>query len=316
MTTHPTFPALHANSQERYFSVVTPVYNSEVYLEEFVQRMEGVLRGITSRYEIIFVNDGSSDTSLEKLLALQAANSAITVLDLARNYGQFHAIRTGLAHVKGDIVFTIDCDLEEKPEILTKFYEEMMGKGLDVVFGYRVERTEPWLYRSAAIFFNFLLNVLSSEPVIRHIVTARLMTRQYVEGVLQFRELATSFSTISHQVGFRRGLIPVHKAYKGSTSYTFDKRIRLAANHIFSTTFKPLLFPVYAGILCLIVALFQLPAVMHQVSGQEWLMFSLWLIGGIILVSLGFLGVYLTRVLVEVRQRPLTIIKNVYKSGE
>jgi putative glycosyltransferase len=108
----------------------------------------------------------------------------------------------------------------------------------------------------------------------------------------------------------------VHKAYKGSTSYTFDKRIRLAANHIFSTTFKPLLFPVYTGVLCLIVALFQLPVVLYQPLGQEWLVFSLWLIGGTILVSLGLLGVYLTRVLVEVRQRPLTIIKNIYRSGE
>jgi putative glycosyltransferase len=147
-------------------SIVTTLYKSSPYVDEFYERISKEAQKITDNYEIIFVDDGSPDDSLQKCITLHQQDQKVTVVELSRNFGHHKAIMTGLSHAQGDFVFLIDVDLEEEPELLGKFWQELQnGADLDLIFGVQERRKGGWFERVSGYLYFKLLNHLSNVKI-------------------------------------------------------------------------------------------------------------------------------------------------------
>lgn len=301
-------------------SVVTTLYNSGKYIEEFYNRAVNEVRKITNDYEIIFVNDGSKDNSLNKALELKQKDNNIIIIDLSRNFGHHKAIMAGLKKSVGDFVFLLDVDLEEKPELLSLFWEKISNvPDIDVVFGTQKVRKGGLFEKiSGSIFFTFY-NLLSETKIPRNLILARLMTRRYLNSLLEFGENEIVFAGVSELAGFNRLEIQVGKGDKGETSYNFIRKINLFLNFLTSFTYKPLLLIFYFGFFVSSFAfVFVLLLLFRKIffgllEGWTSVIASIWLLGGIIILCIGFIGLYLSKIFIEVKNRPRTIIKRIYE---
>jgi putative glycosyltransferase len=175
-------------------SVVTTLFQSAPYIDEFYGRVRAEAEKISSDIGFVFVNDGSTDRSLQTALDLRKQDGRILVVDLSRNFGHHKAIMTGLKYAKGDLVFLIDVDLEEPPEILGPFFEALNKENVDAVYGVQAPRHGPWLTRTLANLFYWIFEILSDYRIPPHSLTARLMTRRYVDELV--RQICSGSSDI------------------------------------------------------------------------------------------------------------------------
>jgi putative glycosyltransferase len=301
-------------------SIVTTLYHSSAHLDEFYARVCVVAERITDDFEIILVNDGSPDNSLEIALLIYEKDSRVRVIDLSRNFGHHKAIMTGLAYSHGELVFLIDSDLEEEPELLETFYRELKATKVDVVFGVQQKRKGRFFERiSGAIFFK-LFNLLSNHPIPQNVITARLMTRKYVKALVQHRERETLIAGLWALTGFDQVSVPVTKHLKSSSTYDLRRKVSQFVNAITSFSSKPLVMIFYLG--CAILFLSTIAALVLIIRklflgalllGWPSLIISIWLLGGLTIFCLGVIGIYLSKMFIEVKQRPYTIVKEVYE---
>src|SRR6187551_361503 len=276
-------------------SIVTTMYYSENYLKEFYQRTLSVLTELKLNYEFIFVDDGSPDHSLFKVLELQNSDPNIKIVELSRNFGHQRAIMTGLQYTSGDFVFLIDCDLEENPELLREFFKEITNqKNIDVVYGVQIKRKGGWFERVSGRMFYKLVSALSPIEYPADTLTARVMTRNYVDCVLKFKERELDLWSIFVLVGFNQKAIPVSKGHKGISTFTLRKKIKRAIEIITSFSHRPLYLTFLLGITSFIIALINVAVVVYKkivfdvdVEGWASILASVWLVGGMILVVLG-----------------------------
>lgn len=305
-------------------SIVTTLYHSAPYIQEFYNRIKKQAERITKDYEIIFVNDGSPDNSLNIVLNLYKNDPKIKIIDLSRNFGHHVAMITGLAFSRGSYVFLIDSDLEEEPELLLKFYNKMMHTDADVIFGVQKKRKGNWFERvSGGIFWN-LFNMLSSYPVPKNQLVTRFMTRRYVDSLLQHSERELFLPGLWAITGFKQIPVVVKKHCKGSSTYTFKKKIDQFVNAVTSFSVKPLLFIFYLGALIIIISSsFAIWLIIKRIffskflAGWPSLIVSIWLLGGITIFCVGLIGIYLSKVFIESKQRPRAIIRRIYsKKGK
>jgi putative glycosyltransferase len=303
-------------------SIVTTLYRTAPYLEEFYGRACGVAERITKDFEIILVNDGSPDNSLEIALDLYSRDQRLKIVDLSRNFGHHKAIMTGLAHARGDLVFLVDSDLEEEPELLAGFYEGLRTNGADVVFGVQQRRKGRVFERvSGALFFK-LFNLLSTHPIPANHITARLMTKAYVEALLQHQEREFVLSGLWVLTGFKQIPTAVTKHHHAPSSYNLARKFSNLVNAITSFSSKPLIFIFYLGCFISLISLIAaIDLIIRKVffgkllEGWASLIISIWLLGGMTIFCLGVLGIYLAKIFIEVKQRPYTIIRDVYEHG-
>src|SRR4051794_4078226 len=192
-------------------SVVTTLYKSAAYVEEFYRRASEAAQRITDDYEIVMVDDGSPDTSLDIACALAAKDGRVRVVELSRNFGHHKALMTGLDHARGDLCFMIDSDLEEDPGVLAAFIREFEASGADVVYGFQNERKGNWLERLTGAAAYWLFNKLIAQGIPRNHLTVRLMTRDYVDALLRHREQQTVIGGLWVITGFRQRGVPVRK---------------------------------------------------------------------------------------------------------
>jgi putative glycosyltransferase len=302
-------------------SIVTTLYCSAPYVEEFYARACASAEKITSSFEIIFVNDGSPDNSLDVALSLYRKDKKIKIVNLSRNFGHHKALMTGLDHARGDLVFLVDSDLEEEPELLEQFYHEFKVTGADVVFGVQQKRKGSYFERiSGALFFK-IFNLLSTDPIPVNHLTARLMTRRYVTALLRHREREFVMSGLWALTGFKQVPVAVRKHHASSTTYSPTRRIAHLVNAITSFSNKPLVLIFYIGCFILLVssvAAFDMIVrrifLKTQIQGWASLIVSIWLLGGMTIFCLGVIGIYLSKIFLEVKQRPYTIIKDVFEN--
>jgi putative glycosyltransferase len=302
-------------------SVVTTLYFSENYISEFYDRVKSSLSKITGQYEFIFVNDGSPDGSVKKVLELQNADPDIVLIDLSRNFGHHQAILTGLQHVTGDLVFLIDCDLEEDPELLNMFWEVIRkDDNIDVVYGVQTRRKGNFFERTTGTMFYKLLNTITQFDYPANTLTARLMKRNYIGAVLEFKEKALDVWAIFSLAGFNQVGIPVTKKSKGSSTYTFSRKIRMSIEIITSLSHRPLYSIFFLGLIWVCISGVNIIIILvkkwlygAQIEGWASIMASLWLIGGVIIFLLGLIGIYLSKIFLEIKNRPLSIIKTIYR---
>lgn len=302
-------------------SIVTPMYHSSPYLEEFYQRICAAAERITPDFELVLVNDGSPDRSLELALILHAEDPRVRVIDLSRNFGQHKAMMTGLQHARGELVFLIDCDLEVAPETLERFYERLFEAGsADVVYGIQDTRRDRFFDRWAATSFYTIFNWLTTDPIPRNLVTARLMTRRYVRALVAHDEREMTISGLWALTGFEQIPLVVNKTSKGISSYSLPRRIGVLVNNVTSYSSKPLVWIFYLG--CIISSL---AAVLAAGLVTWWMFFggflsgwlsvfvSIWFLGGINLLGSGLIGIYLSKTFTEAKKRPYTTIRAIHQ---
>jgi putative glycosyltransferase len=301
-------------------SIVSTLYRSAFHLDEFHRRvtLEASRRG--PEYEIVLVNDGSPDDSLARALVLQRGDPHLRIVDLSRNFGHHKAMMTGLAHARGELVFLIDSDLEEDPELLGTFLGERERTGADVVFGVQERRKGSLFEKLSGEAFFRLFNLLSSYPLPRNLTTVRLMTRRYLDALLLHQERETVISGLWAITGFEQVAVSVTKQSRGTSSYSLARRVAHLVDAITSFSDRPLVFVFYLGFgISLLSTLAALYLIVRRVffgvflAGWPSVMVSLWLLGGLTLLSLGIIGIYVSRVFVETKQRPYTIVRQLYE---
>jgi putative glycosyltransferase len=301
-------------------SIVTTLYQSASHLEEFHRRVCAVANRITSDYEIIFVNDGSPDSSLDIALSIYQSHSRVKVIDLSRNFGHHKAMMTGLSHAQGELILLIDSDLEEEPEMLERFCEELKATAADVVFGVQDRRKGKIFERLSGAMFFKLFNALSPHPLLPNIITARLMTRKYVSALVRHEEREMMIGGLWALTGFKQIPIVVNKHQRTDSTYDLRRKIAMFVDAITSFSSKPLVFIFYLGcFISLLSSIAALDLIIRRIffgrllQGWASLIVSVWLLGGLTLFCLGVIGIYLSKIFIETKQRPYTIIKEIYE---
>ena len=300
-------------------SVVTTLYQSETHLREFYVRATAAAALLTPDFELVLVNDGSPDASLALALELRSADARVSIVDLSRNFGHHRAMMTGLDHCRGDLVFLVDCDLEEDPALLDRFHAELLASGADVVYGFQEHRHGGILKRWGGRAFYALFNLLSDTRLPANLCTIRLMTRRYVHSLLMHRERETIIAGLWVLTGYEQVGVPITRGARAGSTYTVARKFKALVDGITSFSDRPLMLVFYIG---LMISLAAGAAAMYLVirrlffgvllAGWPSLIVSIWLLGGLILFCVGLLGLYLSRVFLETKQRPYTIVRHVY----
>ena len=301
-------------------SVVATLYKSAPYINEFYKRASAAAkRMVDDDYEIVLVNDGSPDDSLNLAIQLTEQDAHVIVIDLSRNFGHHKAMMTGLAHAKGEQIFLIDSDLEEQPEWVLDFEERMKQVRCDVVYGAQGRRKGNWFERRSGQYFYRFFKALTGLALPENVTTARLMSRRYVDALLRHEEREVFMAGLWHITGFDQCAYHVKKHDTSETTYTFRKKISLLVNSVTSFSNAPLTGIFYIGVL---ISLFALAYIAYLVthwlffakpmSGWNSIMASIWLLGGMVISFIGVLGIYLSKVFSETKQRPYTLVRQIY----
>lgn len=301
-------------------SIVTTLYKSSPYIVSFYQRIVAELEKLAVSYEIVLVNDGSPDDSLDLALDLQRTDNRVVVIDLSRNFGHHKAIMEGLTYARGQRVFLIDCDLEEPPETLGEFYERFNVGDCDVVYGVQETRKGKWFERVSGGLFYKLFNYLSDTRVPENWTIARMMSSRYVSSLIQFKEETMFLGGIMAAVGYRQVPLAMRKLHKGTTTYTLKRKISAFASAVTSFSEKPLKIVFYSGLLISAISfayalllVFQKIVLGIPVDGWTTLAVSIWLIGGLVILFLGIIGIYVAKIFLQTKHRPVSVIRNIYK---
>ena len=300
-------------------SIVTSMYRSAGFLSEFHARCTAAAKTLTNAYEIILVNDGSPDDSLRVALDLHERDPHVRVVDLSRNFGHHKALMTGLAHARGELVFLIDCDLEEDPAWLPRFHETLTTSGADVVFGVQETRKGGWVERTAGRIFFSVFNRMLSHPIPVNVVTARLMTSRYVKALVSHQERELCLAGLWAITGFEQQPITVRKGDRGESTYTVRKRVSALANAITSFSNRPLVYIFQIGMAVMALSVVAGGVLLYKslsgeigVPGWASIMVSIWFLGGLIIFCIGVIGMYLAKIFTEIKQRPYTIVRAEY----
>jgi len=301
-------------------SVVASLYRSASYLDDFCRRAASAARALAGEdFEIVLVNDGSPDCSLDVALQLAAADPHLVVVDLSRNFGHHKAMMTGLAHACGELVFLIDSDLEEEPEWLVPFARQMERERCDVVYGVQEERKGGLFERWSGRWFYRAFRALTGIALPENVVTARLMTRRYVEALLRHEEREVFIAGLWHATGFEQRALAVRKHSSSATTYTLRRKMSLLVNSVTSFSNAPLVGIFYTGLtIFLLAAAWTFYLMVNKLffskplSGWTSVMVSIWLLGGLVILFIGVVGIYLSKIFSETKRRPYTIVRQVY----
>ena len=301
-------------------SIVAILYQSEPYIAEFHVRASAAARSFVGEdYEIVLVNDGSPDNCLNLAVQLIERDQHVVVVDLSRNFGHHKAMMTGLAHAKGDQIFLLDSDLEEEPEWLTSFARQMESESCDVVYGVQETRKGGWFERWSGQWFYHLFKALTGLALPKNVVTARLMTRRYVDALLRHEEREVFMAGLWHITGFDQLPQNVKKHSTSETTYTFRKKMAVLVNSVTSFSNAPLVSIFYIGVSVSLLAFAYIAYVVlnwmflgNPPSGWTSVMASIWLLGGMVISFIGVVGIYLSKIFSETKQRPYTIVRQIY----
>jgi putative glycosyltransferase len=300
-------------------SIVTSMYASAPFVEEFYRRVVAAATPASSSFEIVLVNDGSPDNALEVALRLRAQDPRVRVVDLSRNFGHHKALMTGLARARGDLTFLIDCDLEEDPAWLLPFLDALHRTRADVVYGVQRRRKGGWLERFSGRVFFAVFNRLLSHPIPQNAVTARVMTRRYVDALVRHRDREVCLAGLWTATGFEQRPIKVDKGKRAGTTYTWRRRVSALVNALTSFSSRPLIYVFYMGIAVMLLSLaaglgLVVRTFTHgiNVPGYASLMVSVWFLGGLTIFCIGIVGVYVAKIFTETKDRPYTIVRAEY----
>lgn len=303
-------------------SIVATLYHSAEYIAEFHRRASAAAFALVGDdYEIVLVNDGSPDDSLERAIALTERDPRVVVIDLSRNFGHHKAMMTGLTSSVGELVFLIDSDLEESPEWLADFAAQMHAESSDAVYGVQARRKGNGFEKLTGALFYRLFRVLTGIAQPNNITTVRLMSRRYVDALLLHQERELNIGGLWVITGFKQSQRVVLKQSTSPTTYSLSNKFGHLVNSITSFSSLPLVFTFYAGLLISTSATFYIAYLIMRYffvasppDGYTSIVASTWLFSGLIIFFLGVQGIYISKIFSEVKQRPYTIIRRIYRA--
>lgn len=301
-------------------SVVSTLYQSAPYIAELVERVRAELSRLTEDYEIILVDDGSPDDSLRVALAQMASEPQLTIIELSRNFGHYKAMMTGLEHASGDFIFLIDSDLEEPPELLSAFYEKLRNEQLDVVYGFQQARKGKVAERFFGWIAWTMMRLMLPIRIPRNHSTVRMMNRDYVQALIRHKESKTAVGGLFVITGFKQAGLEFRKGSRDTTSYGFRVRLFALLDSITSFSETPLYFVFFVGLVILLIsAVIAIWLLIRKLTGQVlagWVstLFSVWFLGGLAIFSIGVVGLYISRIFIETKNRPYTIVRKTHRS--
>jgi putative glycosyltransferase len=310
---------LRASDPAPKLSIVTTLYNSAPTVAEFYRRSVAAAEAVCDDFEIVMVDDGSPDESLAVACRIARQDDRVRVIELSRNFGHHKAMMTGLDHARGDMCFLIDSDLEEDPALLGQFMRELESDDLDVVYGYQNARKGDLLERTTGSIAYWLFQAFIPYRIPQNHITVRLMRREYVDALLLHREQQTVIGGLWVITGFRQVGVPVDKLSRGDTSYSLRRRWHLLIDSISSFSETPLVAIFYLGLaISLLSGLIGIGLIVHKiiyrglVEGWVSVMLSVWFLGGLLIFCVGIIGIYISKIFIETKKRPYTIVRRVH----
>jgi glycosyltransferase involved in cell wall biosynthesis len=299
-------------------SVVVPLYNEADVVCELHRRLKHAMDGLGLDWEVVYVNDGSRDTTLLRLETLQASAPEVALVNLSRNFGKEIATTAGLDHARGQAVIVMDGDLQDPPELIPKLVAAWHD-GADMVYAQRrLRQGETWLKKATASLFYRLMRQVGDVPLPSNVGDFRLMSRRVVDALLQLREQHRFMKGLFAWVGFPTAAVTYVREPRaaGNTKWNYWKLWNLALEGITSFTVAPLKLATYVGLATAVfAAVFAAQLVLrtllfgNPVAGYPSLMAVVLFLGGVQLITLGIIGEYLGRVFNETKQRPLYLVE-------
>jgi len=301
------------------FSVVIPVFNEEENLEVLHTRLVKVMESLEEPYEIIFVDDGSTDSSFQILKDLHQKDNNVKVIRFTRNFGHHIAITAGLDHCKGENIIVMDADLQDQPEEIPKLLAKF-NEGYDIVYGLRKKRQDNLFKRLSSKVYLSLLAKLTNQTINPRMASLRIMTRRVVDNVNELRECSRFWGGLIAWLGFSYAMVDIEhgKRLAGRSKYSLWKMIRLAIEGITSFSNVPLRLAAYFGfVIATLSFVFGVYMVMRKfiwdipVAGYTSLIVAIFFMGGVQLIVLGVIGEYIGKIHTEVRNRPLYVVEDI-----
>ncbi len=300
-------------------SIVTTLFRSEEHIKIFYEQCLKYIVSQFEEYEFVIVNDGSPDDSILIAIELAEMDRNVKVVDLSRNFGHHKALLTGLRWSTGDKIFMLDVDLEEHPSIFSQFLSEYKSDPrVEHVFAAQRARKGNILEKFSGYIFYNIFNFLSDVKVEKNIITSRLMSRRFVDSLMEFKEQEIFIAGLCVLNGYETRKIFVEKTSTAKTSYSFSKKIQLLVNGITSFSSKPLFMIFYIGCIVLLLAVIAIGKIVYDkinynitISGWASVIVAICFMGGLIIFSMGVFSIYLSKIFIETKARPYVIIKRI-----
>ncbi len=304
-----------------YISIVSPVYMAEKIVDELVKQVSEALQAITEDFEIILVEDGSPDNSWEKIEENCLRNKRVRGIKLSRNFGQHYAITAGLHHAEGEYVVVMDCDLQDDPKYIAHLLEKAK-EGYDIVYTVKEKRAHSFVKNIFASLFNSVFNWLTEANRFKShndVGAFSMLSRKVVLAYRSFNDYQRHYLMVLRWLGFDSSFIKIeHKQrYSGSSSYNFSKLIDHAINGITSQSDKLLRLSIYVGLTFSILALcsagyYIMRYLLYEVKAQWATLFiGILFSTGLILMSIGIVGIYIAKCFEQTKNRPLYLIDKI-----
>jgi glycosyltransferase involved in cell wall biosynthesis len=300
-----------------HISVVVPVYGCRECLFLLYERLKASLEKINPDFEIIMVNDSSPDESWSAITELCRIDKRVVGINFSRNFGQHYAITAGLDRARGEWIIVMDCDLQDRPEEISRLYAKA-NEGYDVVFAQRLKRQDNFFKKIASKMFHSTLSYLTDTEIDASIANFGIYRKNVIESVVQMREQLRWFPTFVNWVGYKQARMPVEHAKResGKSSYSVKKLFDLAFNVLMLNSNKPLKLVLkfgfavsFTAILYAAITLYRYLSGQIGVLGWASLIISIWFLSGVIIFVLGIVGIYIGRIFDQIKQRPLYIVK-------
>lgn len=317
-------PENKKNRDELLISVVAPMYNEEAVIPSFIEKTLGILKENFKKYELILVDDGSADQTVQNSLALLHQHENLKIIAFSRNYGHEIASTAGLEHAQGDYIILMDSDLQHPPELIPDLVNKAL-EGFDVVQAARANRDEQsWLKRQTANLFYKIANKMTGFELKGEVGNFRLLSRRVANSITQLRESNRHLLMLFAYVGFPSTSIPYvcQERFAGASKYSYRKLINLALDSIISFSHRPLrymsilsviismLLTFYAGF----IVLQKIFAHQQLADGMASVIFIMSGLFAILFLFLAIISEYISRILIESKNRPLYYIKQMYQS--
>ena len=302
-------------------SIVVPMYNESENIDHFYNKVVSIMKQMKKDFEIVCVNDGSSDDTLEKIQQLSKKDKRVKVIDLSRNFGKEVALTAGIDFATGQTVVPIDADLQDPPELIPQLYKKWED-GFDVVYAKRSERKgESFIKKMTAHLFYRTIRKLSNFNIPENTGDFRLMDRRVVDALVELRETQRFMKGLFSWVGFRQTHVEYSRdpRFAGQTKWNYPKLINLAIEGITSFSHVPLKLATYFGCIVSFAAFGYAIFVMVKklligdpVPGYSSMIVIILFIGGIQLFTIGIIGEYIGRIYYESKRRPLYFVRETY----
>jgi polyisoprenyl-phosphate glycosyltransferase len=297
-------------------SLVIPVYNEEVLIFDLFERVKNAMELISENFEVIIVDDGSTDSTFEKLEICHGRDRRFKVLSLSRNFGHQAAYTAGLNYAKGDFVAMMDGDLQDPPELIKEMYQKASGEGIDIIFGRRKERKEKLSKRLFIRLFHFIFSRLSKLENIKQVGNFSLMSKRALSAFLSLQEKNRYLPGLRSFIGFKQGYVDYSRPDRaqGEAKMSVYKLVTLGLDAIFSFSSLPVKICLYSGligvILIFLALIYILIGKLTGIAPVGWssIILSVYFIGSVQLLSIGILGEYVFRIYRETQNRPIFLV--------